>query len=305
MEYVFGPVPSRRLGCSLGISPIPKKTCNYGCIYCQLGRTDHMTNRRQVFFPLEEILREVDIALGQDIDFDVISIVGEGEPTLYAPLGELIAALHRRTVLPVALITNGGLFYDAKVRENAGLADIVLPTLDAYDELSYRYINRPHGHLHFQESYEGLVTFSSAYTGKLYLEMMLMNGVNDDMCSLLQFRELLRPVRYDQLYINTPVRPPAEKGVCAAAPERICAAAEFLGGISIAELADGGFFSDIEDDYEAILGIIGRHPMNQHEITGFLESRGHAESKAVLERLDADDGVVSAVYKGYVTYRLK
>jgi len=143
MKYVYGPVPSRRLGISLGISPIPKKTCNYSCIYCQLGRTDIMTNTRKMFFPVQKIMSEFNEVLKKRIFFDVITIVGEGEPTLYLGLGELISEIKGKTDKPVALITNGALLYDRDLRREAAKADIVLPTLDAYDEASFRKINRP------------------------------------------------------------------------------------------------------------------------------------------------------------------
>ncbi len=159
MKYIYGPVPSRRLGISLGISPIPKKTCNYSCIYCQLGRTDHMTNMRQMFFSVEEIMDEFDEFLKESIKFDVVTIVGEGEPTLYLGLGELISEIQKRTDKPVAVITNGALFYDPNLRSELYNADIVLPTLDAYDDESFRKINRPHSTIDFEKVSYGLKTF--------------------------------------------------------------------------------------------------------------------------------------------------
>ncbi|MZQ99156.1 MAG: radical SAM protein, partial [Acidaminobacter sp.] len=133
-EYVYGPVPSRRLGLSLGVSPIPKKTCNYSCVYCQLGRTDHMTNARQNFFPVEVMLDEAKAVIESGTVFDVITIVGEGEPTLYSDLDNLIRGLKQMSDKPVAVITNGALLYDEVVQEALMTADLVLPTLDASNE---------------------------------------------------------------------------------------------------------------------------------------------------------------------------
>jgi len=305
MQYIFGPVPSRRLGISLGVSPIPKKTCNYSCVYCQLGRTDRMTNKRAMFFPLESILAEFEAVLKDRIPFDVVTIVGEGEPTLYAGLGELILGIKKETDKPVAVITNGALLYDRQVQEELSDADIVMPTLDGYDEASFKRINRPHGSLQFSRVIDGLEDFSQRYRGQLWLEIMLMKGINDDEASLNQYAQMLKRIRYDKLYLNTPVRPPAEPGIEIAAPETMQRAAERLGGISIDLLESAGFHSEIKDDYAAILSIIKRHPMNQFEIRSFLESRGRRGGEEILIRLKEDVRVDVINYKGYDTFRLK
>ena len=304
-KYIFGPVPSRRLGQSLGVSPIPKKTCNYTCVYCQLGRTNKMTNTRKEFFPLEDILSEFDRCLPDLEHCDVVSIVGEGEPTLYSRLGELIRGIKARTDKPVAVITNGALLGDPAVRADLGEADIVLPSMDSYDEESWHRIDRPHGRLNYEEMMEGLVTFTHEFTGQIYMEIMLMDGLNDSRECLEKFRAALDKLRYDRVYINTPVRPPAEPDIRVSSPEAIAMATEILGGISIDALASGTFSSEIADDYEAILSIIGRHPMNQHEIGGFLKSRKNPNPQAVLDRLGKDPRVNPLEYKGYITYRLK
>ena len=304
-KYIFGPVPSRRMGQSLGISPIPKKTCNYSCAYCQLGRTKKRTNTREARFPLEDILAEFDRCQKDLVNCDVVSIVGEGEPTLYARLGELIRGIHARTDKPVAVITNGALLYDPLVRAELCEADIVLPSMDSFDERSWRRTDRPHKDLHYPEVFQGLVDFTHEFQGQIYLEIMLMDGINDSREDLERFRDNLQKLRYDRVYINTPVRPPAEDGIRVSSPETIGLACELLGGISIDALASGSFFSEIEDDYQAILSIIGRHPMNQHEITGFLDSRHNPDPAALLARLEQDPRVNPVHYKGYITYRLR
>jgi len=305
MKYVYGPVPSRRLGISLGISPIPKKTCNYSCIYCQLGRTDIMTNTRKMFFPVQKIMSEFNEVLKKRIFFDVITIVGEGEPTLYLGLGELISEIKGKTDKPVALITNGALLYDRDLRREAAKADIVLPTLDAYDEASFRKINRPFGQLSFESVNAGLIAFSEEYEGQLWLEIMLMAGINDDEKSLSKYEQALKKIKYDRLYLNTPVRPPAEAGVEALSYEAMSRAAARLGGISIDLLVSQGFHSEIEDDYQAILSIIKRHPMNQFELRSFLESRNSQRIDGLMEMLGRDENINVLNYRGFNTYRLK
>lgn len=304
LKYVFGPVPSRRMGRSLGISPIPKKTCNYSCVYCQLGRTNKMTNKREEYFLLEDILSEFDSHHDED-SYDVITIVGEGEPTLYSRLGELIVEIKKRSKKPVAVITNGALLYDKNVRSELMNADIVLPSLDSYNEEMFKRIDRPYGRIKFDEVWEGLVDFTNEYKGQIYMEIMLMNGVNDDEKSLLEFKKLLGQIKYDRLYINTPVRPPAEEYIEESSKESIQKAVEILKGVSIDMLSSVGFSSDIEDDYQAVISIIGRHPMNQFEIRSFLESRENKDIDKLMQQLSEDDKVQKMDYKGYCTYRLK
>ncbi len=304
-RYLYGPVPSRRLGLSLGISPIPKKTCNYSCIYCQLGRTDHLTNTRQMFFPVEDIVRELDQFLKSPVAFDVVTIVGEGEPTLYLGLGHLIRLIRLRTEKPIAIITNGALLYDRDVQDELMAADIVLPSLDAVDEDQFRRIHRPHRRLTFSQVFQGLVEFSHRTTGRLWLEVMLMAGVNDDDETLNRLKSMLDMVRYDRLYLNTPVRPPAEPWVRPLEHEQMERAVDRLGGISIDLLASEGFYSAIADPVDAIKSIIKRHPMNQYEISDFLSARGFENPDEVLARLNQDEAIVVIDYKGYHTYRLK
>jgi wyosine [tRNA(Phe)-imidazoG37] synthetase (radical SAM superfamily) len=264
-----------------------------------------MTNTRQMFFPIADILKELEETFAKYIQFDVVTLVGEGEPTLYLGMGKIIQGIKERIDKPVAVITNGALLYDETMRQEMALADIVLPSFDAYDEESFRRINRPHRDLHFQQVKDGLIQFSKEYDGELWLELMLMKGINDDHESLSRYKEMLSEIHYDKLYLNTPVRPPAESDVEVVTMETMKEAAMFLDGISIALLVSTGFHSEIEDDFEAVMSIIRRHPMNQFEIKGFLESRNPAQLDDIMSRLKADARVEVVPYKGYETYRLR
>jgi len=303
MHYLYGPVPSRRLGISLGVSPIPKKTCNYSCVYCQLGRTTNMTNRRDSFFKLDQIIDEFDYIIDKKAKFDVITIVGEGEPTLYSDLGKLILEIKKRTDKPIAIITNGALLSNKEVREELYNADIVLPTFDAVNDEQYRLINRPIRPLNYNDMFDGLVEFSKKFKGNLWLEIMLVKGLNDDEKTLAQFKELLKQIKYDRLYINTPVRPPAEADVEAVENDIIKKFVDHLNGISIELLVSEGFHSEIKDDVEAVKSIIKRHPMNQYEIEQFLITRNCPNIYLIMEKLQLDASIENIEYKGYITYR--
>lgn len=304
-KHIFGPVPSRRLGLSLGVSPIPESCCNYSCIYCQLGRTRNMTNTRSEFFSIEEILNEFKEFTKGEGNFDVVSIVGEGEPTLYSGVAELITQLKKLTDKPVVVITNGSLLSLKEVREALCNADIVLPSIDAYDEITFKKINRPHGKLIYEDIKRGLELFSKEYKGELWLEIMLMKDINDSEKDILEYKNLLAGIKYDRLYLNTPVRPPAEENVEEIDTEKMRYAVNTLGGISMELLVSEGFYSEVIDHKEAVMSIIKRHPMNQMEVKSFLGSRGCSEEKIenIIEDLKKDKNVAVKEYKGYNTFR--
>jgi wyosine [tRNA(Phe)-imidazoG37] synthetase (radical SAM superfamily) len=302
-KYIYGPVPSRRLGLSLGISPIPKKYCNYTCSYCQLGRTDHLTNTRESYFNYSDIVEEFKNYIKNSPSFDVITIVGEGEPTLYLNLGDLIGALKKLTNKPIAVITNGALLSSPQVQAELMAADIVLPSLDAFDIESFKRINRPHGSLSYHEIIEGLIKFSHRFSGQIWIEIMLVKNENDSTKALTSFKALLSKISYQRLFINTPIRPPAEKNVMEVSDSTLKFACELLGGTSIEQLASQGFYSDIKDDFHAVCSIIQRHPMNQFEIEHFLLTRKCKDTAHVFNQLSQDCTVDCIEYKGYKTYR--
>lgn len=305
LKFVYGPIPSRRLGKSLGVSPIPQKTCNYSCIYCQLGRTNKMTNERQEFFKLEDIINEFKNYLKNSDIFDVVTVVGEGEPTLYSRLGELVRELKKLTDKPVAVITNGALLNDKKVQEDLMEADIVLPSINGYNEEISKKIDRPYGKIKFDETLKGIIEFSHLYKGELWLEIMLLDGINDSKESIKEYKKLLEKIKYTRLYLNTCVRPPAEPDVNMITKEKMKYAVNELGGISIDMLSSGSFFSEILDDYESVLSLCKRHPMNQFELKSFLESRKVNKIDEMIERIEKDPKFNVINYKGIKTYRVK
>jgi len=289
MQFVFGPVPSRRLGQSLGIDPIPQKTCNWNCIYCQLGRSTPMTNERREYISCDAILAEVTEALHSHSigEIDWVTFVGSGEPTLHSKLGEMIDRVKSITSIPVAVITNGALSYLPEVRADLALADAVLPTLDAGSEDLYRKINRPWPELTFERLVSGLAAFRHEYTGKLWVEVMLIRGLNDSEQALRDIVSALERIQPDQVHLSLPVRPPAESWVQPADEEGLLRAQAILGNVAkLLSPAQGEFdLRSCEDVSDAVLSVITRHPMREEELFTTLQRWSDEDVRQILKTL--------------------
>ncbi len=207
-SVVYGPVPSRRLGRSLGVDLVPFKTCTYDCIYCQLGRTTHKTTRRSRWIEPELAVAQVRDRLASDPD--VIALAGSGEPTLHAGLGEVIAGIKALTDVPVAVITNGSLLGRRTVQQDLARADVVLPSLDAADAASWEAVNRPHPGLGFDGLVDGMTAFRHGYAGQIWLEVLLLDGLSGTDEHVERLASLAARVSPDRIQLNTVVRPPAE-----------------------------------------------------------------------------------------------
>jgi wyosine [tRNA(Phe)-imidazoG37] synthetase (radical SAM superfamily) len=291
MKYVYGPVPSRRLGQSLGIDTIPLKTCNWNCVYCQLGRTQPMTNERKEYVPSEEVLAQVREALSahKPDEIDWVTFVGSGEPTLHSRIGWLIRQVKRMTNLPVAVITNGSLLYRPEVRQELAAADAVMPTLDAGEEKLYRLINRPHPDITYARLLDGLIAFRKEYSGKLWVEVMLVRGLNDLPQAVWNIAKALQQVKPDTIHINLPTRPPAETWVQPPHEESLLQARAILGHVAeVIHPAEGSFdLSGYEDIVEAVIAIITRHPMRQEELERTLDRWSPGQVRQTLAGLEA------------------
>lgn len=296
MRYVFGPVPSRRLGQSLGIDTIPLKTCNWNCVYCQLGRSLPLTNERRAYIPADAILAQVREALARHKpgEIDWITFVGSGEPALHSEIGALIAGVKALSDLPVAVITNGSLLYLPQVREALSTADAVLPSLDAGTVHLYRQINRPHPQTTLKRLISGLINFRREYTGKLWVEVMMIAGLNDSEEALQAIADQLARIRPDEVHINLPTRPPAETWVRPAGQEAILRAlVKFSDVARVVHPAEGIF--DLGDCastakmVEAILGIITRHPIREDELEKAVAHWAPEQVADVLHALQSGD----------------
>jgi wyosine [tRNA(Phe)-imidazoG37] synthetase (radical SAM superfamily) len=298
MSLVFGPVPSRRLGQSLGIDPVPLKTCNWNCVYCQLGRSTPLVNERKNYYVPEAILAEVQAALAahRPGDIDWITFVGSGEPTLHASLGLLIRQVKTLTDLPIAVITNGSLLYLPEVRQELSAADAVLPTLDAGNAQLYRKINRTWPGLTFERLLDGLIAFRREYRGKLWVEVMLVKGLNDTEEALREIAAVLRRIQPDQTHINLPTRPPAETWVQPPDEAGLARAVAILGDVAqIVHPAEGDFdLSGCDTVVEAIVSIITRHPMREDELARALERWTPGQVEEALQTL-ANSGQAQVV----------
>ena len=228
MSHVFGPVPSRRLGLSLGVDLVPPKTCSYDCLYCQVGRTTCVTVEPKALVPLEAVLKELkESFLRKTPDF--VTFSGSGEPTLHSGIGEAIAFVKKESDLKVAVLTNGSLLWRQEVRERLLKADVIMPTLSTVNEETYRKIHRPHPDLRLSRVIRGLRSLREIYKGELHVEVMLLSGLNDSDEELAGLKEALTDIAPDRIQLNTVVRPPADPGALSLDREKMEEVKNFFG----------------------------------------------------------------------------
>lgn len=213
IKYVFGPVPSRRLGISLGVDIIPFKTCTLECIYCECGKTTDLRIERARFAEPGVVLEQVKEAVAGEKHIEYITFSGAGEPTLNIDIGEIIAGIKGFTDIPVAVLTNGTLFYLKEVRQDLMQADVVLPSLDAVTPAVFQAVNQPHKDLDIKKIIKGLLDFRREYTGKIWLEVFIARGINDSREELDKIYRVLKEVNPDRVQLNSLDRPPAYDGV--------------------------------------------------------------------------------------------
>jgi len=229
-RYIYGPVPSRRLGLSLGVDIVPTKICTLDCVYCQLGRTTEKSVVRRDFVDIDAVLAEVGDWLKDGGRADHITLGGSGEPTLNLRIGDLVDGIHALTDIPVAILTNGTLFYREDVRADCARADVVVPSLDAGDSAVFETVNRPAPDISIEKLVSGLAAFRDEYGGQIWLEVFMIPGVNTDEEQIEKIKKLSERMRPDKIQLNTAVRPTAEKGIEAAARETLAAIARQIGG---------------------------------------------------------------------------
>ena len=250
-----------------------------------------MTNERKEYIPSKEILAQVQIALAahRSDEIDWVTFVGSGEPTLHSGLGELIRQVKSMTDKPVAVITNGALLFRPEVRQELLAADAVLPSLDAGNQQLYRKINRPWPKLTFERQLEGLSAFRQEYTGKLWVEVMLIKGVNDTEDALREIAGVLATIKPDLVHLGLPTRPPAETWVQPTDDTGLVRALAILGDVAeVVHPTHGSFdLSGYENVVDAVIGIITRHPVRQDELEQILGQWSSEQVNETLEKLEA------------------
>ncbi len=309
-SIVYGPVPSRRLGRSLGINNIPPKKCSYSCVYCQLGSTPVKQVERGTFYRASDIARVTQEKVqqvrkrGELIDY--LTFVPDGEPTLDGSLGQEIELL-RPLGIKIAVITNASLMWREDVRRDLGKADLVSLKVDTVSEAIWHRVNRPQKSLKIEAILAGMLRFADTFAGELVTETMLIQGINDNRGEIEETSYFLAELKPDRAYLAIPTRPPARRGTRAADESAINMAyqvlSQRLSGVECLTGYEGNAFTltgRVQDD---LLSITSVHPMRQEAVVGLLERAG--KDWKVIEKMIRDNVLIELEYGGRKFYMRK
>jgi wyosine [tRNA(Phe)-imidazoG37] synthetase (radical SAM superfamily) len=300
-KYLFGPVPSRRLGRSLGVDLVPFKTCTYDCVYCQLGRTTHKTVERGEWTPVDDILGELEERLSTRPDY--ITLSGSGEPTLSSRIGEVIERIKTMTDIPVAVLTNGSLLWDEEVRRPLCGADLVIPSLDAGDEATFQRVNRPVESITFELMLKGLVDFRREFRGEYWLEVLLLDGVTATPAAVEQIARCAARIEPDRVQLNTVTRPPADPGAAPVSKERLAQFATMFSPEAevIADFRDVHQKSEFVAGRQEVFEMLRRRPCSVADVAAGLQMH-HNEVVKYIGELQAEGLLGESVVAGEVLY---
>ncbi|NOQ28991.1 MAG: radical SAM protein [Methanosarcinales archaeon] len=292
MSHLFGPVPSRRLGRSLGLDITPYKTCTFDCVYCQLGRTTNKTVQRRDYIAKDSILCGLRDFLSEgEGDVDYITFAGSGEPTLHSGIGEMIDAIKTMTDIPVVVITNGSLLFREDVRCDLSNADVVLPSLDAATISAFCAVNQPHESLSVDRIIEGLRMFREVFSGEFRLEIMFVRGVNDGTDEITALSDAISVIDPDRVQLNTVVRPPRGDVLPVDEDEMVRIREAFGGNFDVEIIAEKRI--EVRAD---ILPLLERRPLTLDQIAGSLGMHRNAAAK-YLRELIVQGAVVETVHR--------
>lgn len=268
LHTVFGPVPSRRFGRSLGVDVIPKKLCSMDCVYCEVGRTTMRDIIRKEYIPTSWILRELALRLALRPPIDCVTFSGSGEPTLHAGLGHMICMVKGMTDVPVVVLTNGSLLWKEDVRQDLLAADIVSPSLDAVSEDIFRRVDRPHPRLSAVQMIDGMCKFRKEFKGTYLLEMLFVSGINDGDEEVLRLRDAAKRIAPDKIQVNTILRPPAESWAKPVDHERLLKIRDMLGPTAeiIAPTSLKAGVPSMNMSQDDVLALLRRRAMTVDEI---------------------------------------
>ena len=274
-NYLFGPVPSRRLGLSLGVDLVPMKTCTLNCIYCECGKTSHLTLERDEYVSFEDVIKELTHYLENHARPDYITFSGSGEPTLHVKIGDVIHFLKDRVPdIPVAVLTNGTLFFQKQVRKDVKDAAVVIPSLDAATKEIFNKINRPSSQLILDGIIDGLIQFRKEYRGNLWLEIFIIPGLNDSTHELEALKQTIKKIKPDQVHLNTLDRPgtvPTLRPASREELEHVLQIFQMENAVIIADPPDREALLVYRKDAEsAILGTIARRPCTLKDLSEIL-----------------------------------
>ncbi len=288
-KHLYGPVPSRRLGLSLGVDLVPFKTCTLDCIYCQLGKTTHKTLERKEYVPVNDLINELKDVIEKGLKADYITLGGSGEPTLHSGISGLISGIKKLTSIPVAILTNSTLFYLPEVRKDCSGADVILPSLDAGDQQTYELINRPLRQLTFDMLVEGLCALKKEYLGQIWLEVFFVNNMNTDEAEIRKIADAIKKISPDKVHLNTAVRPTAQKDIEKVPPEKLDEIARKLSPNCevIADYISSHCRKQSSDVGQTLLSILKRRPCTLNDICSVL-GLDAAEACGYLDKLKQD-----------------
>ena len=303
----FGPIPSRRLGRSLGINNIPPKVCTYSCVYCQIGKTSNVKIHPQVFYSPSQIFNEVQEKVeksrekGEPIDY--LTFVPDGEPTLDINLGQEIKLI-KSLGIKIAVISNSSLIDQKQVRENLKEADLISLKVDSVEEKIWRRVNHPHRNLCLKSILEGMLKFSRIFKGKIITETMLIKSINDDSQHLKKVADFLAKLKPSRSYLSLPIRPPADSWVQSPSEEVVNKSynlfKEKVDQVECLIGYEGNVFAFTGEVEEDILSITSVHPMREEALKDFLK---RAKSDwSVIDRLIEQGQLVESEYKEHKFY---
>ena len=307
-KHLFGPVPSRRLGMSLGVDLVPHKVCTLNCIYCECGKTTNLTVKRDEYISASEVKEELTRYFKDNPDPDYITFSGTGEPTLNSKIGEILTYIKTiRPEIPVAVLTNGTLFSDPQLRKEILDADVVLPSLDAVSDTVFRQIDRPCPSLNPEKCIRGLIDFRKEFKGEMWLEVMLLPGYNDDPRELTLLKEAFDRINPDRIQINTLDRPGTVEGLRAASRKKMREIVEKwdLEGVEIIAAAPErkNIQSYRKDTESAILETIARRPCTLDDLSKILGVHINEINK-YLSVLEEEDKISPVSQDRGVFYRI-
>jgi wyosine [tRNA(Phe)-imidazoG37] synthetase (radical SAM superfamily) len=300
-KYLFGPVPSRRFGRSLGVDLSPYKTCSLDCVFCQLGRTGEKTVTRQEYVPIGMVLSELGEWLKRDGRADYITLSGSGEPTLHSRFGEVLEFIRSKSTIPAALLTNGTMLYLQEVRDAASLANVVKVSLSAWDQASYGWVNRPHPQLRFDQLIEGQKAFRAQFDGQFWMEVFLIGVMNSNPADVEKIAALAEEIGPDRIHLNTTVRPSAEDFATALSREGMEELIHLFKPTAevIAEFKDK-LADHIQADQETIFSMLKRRPCTAEQIADIFGMHFNEVSKYLSNLIRTDQ--IRAERKGTTVY---